>query len=74
MKPRIHYDAPIVPIDLAAFHDGGTAYEITACNDCLPWRAEVIRDDEDPDMIGVREWHAIDCATLAGILRSLEGS
>lgn len=61
------YHAPIGSVDLAAFDDAGEPYEIRACNSCLPWHAEVIRDDDGN--IGVREWHAIECPefeTLAG--------
>jgi hypothetical protein len=56
---RTNLHAPVGSIDLAAFDDAGEPYTITACHDCLPWHAEVIRG-EDEDIL-VREWHAIGC-------------
>jgi hypothetical protein len=53
------YRAPIGCVDLAAFMDDGEPYQITACHSCLPWHAEVIRDDDGE--IFVREWHAVEC-------------
>jgi hypothetical protein len=57
-RPKITYDAPIASIDFDAFDPDGSAREIWACTDCLPWRAEVVLDDGD---IRVREWHAWEC-------------
>ncbi|WP_199826331.1 hypothetical protein [Streptomyces sp. SBT349] len=37
------YRAPVRSVDLAAFMDDGTAYEIYACHDSLPWHAEVVQ-------------------------------
>lgn len=34
-------------------------------HDCLPWHADVIRDDTD---MFVREWHAIDCPQFKSLL------
>lgn len=51
--------APVAWVDLAAFDDDGEPYQIHACNSCLPWHAEVIRDDDGE--IFVREWHAVEC-------------
>ncbi|MCW2871262.1 MAG: hypothetical protein JWL99_2582, partial [Streptomyces oryziradicis] len=46
-KPNVNLSAPIGSIDLRAFDDNGTPYEIFACYDCLPWHAEVaIVEDE----------------------------
>ncbi|MFD9246629.1 hypothetical protein ACFV0D_32830 [Streptomyces sp. NPDC059556] len=45
-------------MDLRAFDDEGNAYEIHACQDCLPWHAEVVIADGE---ILVREWHAVGC-------------
>ena len=59
--------APIGSVDLAAFDDDGNAYEIHACNHCLPWHAEVVLDDET-DAILVREWHAIGCEVFQELI------
>lgn len=53
---RITYDAPVLPFDWP-YDDGD---QIHACNDCLPWHAELTRDPET-DALWVREWHAVDC-------------
>jgi len=58
-KRRIGYTAPIGSVDLAAFDEAGEPYEIRACNDCLPWHAEVHIDDRGD--VFVCEWHAVDC-------------
>lgn len=57
-KPNVTYNAPVGSVDLLAFKEDGTAHEIFACLDCLPWHAEVVRVDGE---ILVREWHAVDC-------------
>ncbi|MFF8840569.1 hypothetical protein [Streptomyces sp. NPDC015130] len=57
-KPKTTLDAPVGSVDLAAFADDGTAYEIFACHYCLPWHAEVVVVEGE---ILVREWHAVDC-------------
>ncbi|WP_405683062.1 hypothetical protein [Streptomyces sp. NBC_00057] len=57
-KSNVTYSAPVGSVDLAAFQDDGTPYEIWACDDCLPWHAEVVRVERE---ILVREWHAVDC-------------
>ncbi len=60
---NLTYTAPIGSVDLAA-HDGdGDPYEIRSCSHCLPWYAEVIRDDDGN--VFVREWHAVDCPNFA---------
>lgn len=53
------FDGPVGCVDLAAFDDDNQPYQIHACHSCLPWHAEVIRDDDGT--IGIREWHAIEC-------------
>ncbi|MGW5924249.1 hypothetical protein ACWFPY_35095 [Nocardia fluminea] len=66
-RPKVTYDAPIAPMDFEAFDDEGNSYEITACHDCLPWRAEVVLDVEDGRPI-VREWHAVECPFYTDLL------
>ena len=61
LRPDITLGAPVGSVDLAAFDEDGNPYEIFACNQCLPWYAEVIVHPEDGDRVGVREWHAVDC-------------
>lgn len=57
-KPNVTYSAPIGSVDLRAFQDDGSSYEVWPCNDCLPWHTEVVRVEGE---ILVREWHAVDC-------------
>lgn len=66
--PKVTYDAPIAPIDFEAFDPDGNSYEITACDSCLPWRAEVVLDAEDRRPL-VREWHAVECPVLVDLLQ-----
>ncbi|RVX41128.1 hypothetical protein EDD27_3597 [Nonomuraea polychroma] len=65
-KPNTIYSAPVGSIDLAAFQDDGTPYEIWPCHDCLAWHAEVVTVD---GQVLVREWHAIDCEHFQELLR-----
>ena len=58
-RPNVTYTAPIGSVDLAAFNEDGEAYEIWPCQNCLPFHAEVVLDD-DGDVF-VREWHAVEC-------------
>jgi hypothetical protein len=64
-KPNVNLSAPIGSIDLRAFDDNGTPYEIFACYDCLPWHAEVAIVE---DKVLVRERHAIDCPQFQRLL------
>lgn len=64
-KPNTTYTAPVGSIDLKALREDGTPYEIWPCHDCLPWHAEVIKDDDE---IMVREWHAVDCPHFQQLL------
>lgn len=57
-EPNTTRSAPVGSIDLRAFADDGTAYEIWPCHHCLPWHAEVVHAEGE---ILVREWHAVDC-------------
>lgn len=66
-RPRVTYDAPIASLEFAAFDAEGNSYEITACHDCLPWRAEVVLDVEDGKPV-VREWHAVECPLYIELL------
>jgi hypothetical protein len=66
-RPDITFHAPIGSIDLRAFNEVGEAYEITACMECLPWRAEVVTDPETKEIL-VREWHAVECAAFISLL------
>ncbi|EHB48765.1 hypothetical protein MycrhDRAFT_5606 [Mycolicibacterium rhodesiae JS60] len=66
-RPDITFHAPIGSIDLRAFNEVGEAYEITACMECLPWRAEVVTDPETNEIL-VREWHAVECAAFLSLL------
>jgi len=68
-RPNLTYSAPIGSVDLAAFQDDGTAYEIWPCHECLPWHAEVVRDGDD---VLVREWHAVDCPTFQSLISDEE--
>lgn len=67
-RPNIRFDAPIGSVDLCAFDDAGIAYEILACPDCLPWRAEVVRDPQTNEIL-IREWHAVDCELFQELIR-----
>ena len=67
-RPNIRFDAPIGSVDLRAFDDAGIAYEILACPDCLPWRAEVVRDPQTNEIL-IREWHAVDCELFQELIR-----
>lgn len=66
MGNDINYAAPIGSVDLEAFDDDGDAYVITACNECLPWRAEVVVEDDGH--ILVREWHAVACPEFVELI------
>ncbi|MGW1742425.1 hypothetical protein ACWCPQ_26870 [Nocardia sp. NPDC001965] len=66
-RPKVTLDAPVGSADFEAFDDEGNSFEITPCRECLPWRAEVVRDVEDDRPI-VREWHAAECPHLAWLL------
>ncbi len=63
---KVTYDAPIGSVDLAAFRDDGTAYDIWPCSTCLPWHAEVVISDGD---VLVREWHAVGCPNFQDLVR-----
>lgn len=67
-RPNIRFDAPIGSVDLCAVDDAGNAYEILACPDCLPWRAEVVRDPRTNEVL-IREWHAVDCELFQELIR-----
>lgn len=64
-RPNVTYSAPVGSVDLAAFQDDGTPYDIWPCSDCLPWHAEVVREGSE---ILVREWHAIDCPQFVDLV------
>jgi hypothetical protein len=66
-RRKTTYRAPIGCVDLAAFDEDGEPYEIRACNSCLPWHAEVVRDD-DGDIL-VREWHAVECPEFEALIK-----
>jgi hypothetical protein len=65
-EQKTTYDAPVGSVDLAAFDDDGTAYEIWPCDECLPWHAEVVVEE---DYVFVREWHAVACARFQDLMR-----
>jgi proline racemase len=65
-RGNITLSAPVGSIDLAAEDENGEPYEIRACNYCLPWYAEVRRDDDGN--VFVREWHAVDCEHFQELL------
>lgn len=75
-EPDLAYNAPLLAVDLAAFRDDGSAFEIWPCLHCLPWHAEVIHlEFDDPDSpILVREWHAAECPELQRLLDQPDGS
>jgi hypothetical protein len=64
-KPNVTYTAPVGSVDLPAFDKEGVAYEIVACDSCLPWCAEVVVVEGE---ILVREWHAVDCPAFQSLL------
>jgi hypothetical protein len=66
-RPDITFNAPIGSVDLRAFDEVGDTYEITACPDCLPWHAEVVRDPETNETL-VREWHAVECPLFQDLI------
>lgn len=66
MNDSLNYRAPIGSVDLEAFDEDGEAYVITACNQCLPWRAEVVVEDDGN--ILVREWHAVECPDFKALI------
>jgi hypothetical protein len=68
-QPDITFHAPIGSIDLRAFNEVGEAYEITACMECLPWRAEVVTDPETKEIL-IREWHAVECGAFKDLLEN----
>jgi hypothetical protein len=63
--PNVHRDAPVGSVDMPAFQEDGTPYEIWPCHDCLPWHAEVVRSEGD---VLVREWHAVDCPLFVELI------
>lgn len=67
MNKDTTYRAPIGSVDLPAFDDDGSAYEVHPCHDCLPWHAEVVVAD-DRDVILVREWHAVGCESFQRLI------
>lgn len=67
-RSNIGFGAPIGSVDLCAFYDAGNAYEILACPDCLPWRAEVVRDPRTNELL-IREWHAVDRELFQELIR-----
>ncbi|BBY09997.1 hypothetical protein [Mycobacterium marseillense] len=66
-RPDITFHAPIAPVDLRAFNEVGEAYEIVACPECLPWRAEVVTDPQTNEIL-VREWHAVECTLFRELI------
>jgi hypothetical protein len=64
-EPNTTRRAPIGSVDLAAFKEDGTPYEIWPCHDCLPWHAEAVRIGDE---IRIREWHAFDCPQLQELI------
>ncbi|GAA1749009.1 hypothetical protein [Streptomonospora arabica] len=64
-RPNTTYSAPVGSVDLAAEDDHGDSYAIWPCHDCLPWHAEVIRDEDE---VFVREWHAVECPQLQELI------
>jgi hypothetical protein len=56
-RPNVTYNAPIGSIDLGTFNESDEPYEIWPSQNCLPFHAEVVLDDD----VFVREWHAIEC-------------
>lgn len=60
-------NAPIAPVDLRAVNEVGEAYEIVACPECLPWRAEVVTDPQTNEIL-VREWHAVECTLFQELI------
>jgi hypothetical protein len=66
-RPNITNAAPIGSVDLRAFDELGDPYEILACQHCLPWHAEVVRDPETDEVL-VREWHAVDCEVFQDLI------
>lgn len=64
-KPDVTRSAPVGSVDLRAFDDDGSPYEIQACLDCYPWYAEVALAEGE---ILVREWHAVDCPTFQRLI------
>jgi hypothetical protein len=65
-RGNITLSAPVGSIDLAAEDENGDPYQIHACTGCLPWHAEVIRDDDGT--VFIREWHAVDCQEFQHLL------
>jgi hypothetical protein len=70
-RPNVNFTAPIGSIDLDAADEDGEPYEIRACRWCLPWYAEVRRDDDGN--VFVREWHAVDCEYFQELLAAAKG-
>jgi hypothetical protein len=66
-RRKVTYDAPVGSVDLRAFNEVGEAFEITACLECLPWRAEVVTDPETNEIL-VREWHAVECEAFQDLI------
>ncbi|MEU9917814.1 hypothetical protein [Streptomyces sp. NPDC051001] len=62
----VTYRAPVGFVDFKAFDDDGNSYEIRACDDCLPWYAEVVFMAGE---ILVREWHAVGCPQFQELIR-----
>lgn len=70
-RPSVGYTAPVGSIDLAAEDENGEPYEIRSCDYCLPWYAEVRRDEHGN--VFVREWHAVDCEHFRELLSNAKG-
>ena len=69
-RPNVTYGAPVAWVDLAAFDENGEAYQIHACDNCLPWHAEVVIDD-DSGHVFIREWHAVECEAFQELINSI---
>ena len=68
-KSNTTYTASIGSVDLAAVNDDGTSFVIWPCEGCLPWHAEVVRDEYGT--LYVREWHAVDCGEFRNLLSAV---
>ena len=66
-RPWVTFDAPVGTVDIAAFDfDGkGNPWQIHACDNCLPWHAEVVAYG---GVTYVREWHAVECPAFRQLL------
>lgn len=59
-RPNVNFTAPVGCVDLATFDENDDPYTITPCPFCLPWHAEVVRNQATGEIL-VREWHAVEC-------------